>query len=363
MNRWSSTLPWVLVAVLAVGSLVALAVVSLDPAPRDAQTALDALDRRSPSPAPSPPLSAGPVVPAPSTGASTPPGTRTPGAPGSTKPPRPGVPTETRRGAPAPAPAQVPRPAVDLGGRLCLPRPRVTPLRVATFNIHGGIGPRGRDLAGIVEEIRALEADVVMLQEVDRFRPRTGAIDMPAVLAQELGMSHAFAPNVRFPGRAEYGVATLSRLPIVETEHVLLPHAPGTEQRGVLRTRVQAGPELVDVYNTHFDHTSDPLRRQQADHVRGLVQRGGAPVVLGGDFNASPATVPYATLTSALSDAWTRVGVGRGPTAGRSPGARIDYVFVHEAAIPRAARVVPSAVSDHDAVAVDLLVAGLTECE
>ncbi|WP_162599837.1 endonuclease/exonuclease/phosphatase family protein [Nocardioides solisilvae] len=372
MTRWSGALPWVLVAALGTACVVVLGVLSFDPAPGPAQTALQAQpdrgDRGTATVAPSPTASPLGTATAPPSGTASPSGSASPASPAAptgpsgraTPRPTPGDPSPGGRPA-----TRLPTPATPFGAttRVCVPTPRVTPLKVATFNIHGGLGPRGRDLPQVVAEIRASGADVVMLQEVDRFRPRSGGIDMPAVLGAELGMEHAFAPNVRHGGRAEYGVATLSRFPILDTEHVLLPNDPGKEQRGVLRTRLAVGPEEVDVYNTHLDHTSDPLRRRQADQVRVLVERGGAPVVLGGDFNASPVTAPYATLTSALGDAWLQVGVGRGPTAGRAPGARIDYVFLHEAVVPRAARVLPSSVSDHDAVVVDTLVAGVSPCE
>ncbi|MGI8846289.1 MAG: endonuclease/exonuclease/phosphatase family protein, partial [Thermoleophilaceae bacterium] len=45
---------------------------------------------------------------------------------------------------------------------------RDVPLRVATYNMHTGIGAAGRlDLAGTARTLEDLDADVIGLQEVD----------------------------------------------------------------------------------------------------------------------------------------------------------------------------------------------------
>ena len=95
--------------------------------------------------------------------------------------------------------------------------PSVTALKVLTFNIHAGVGRGGLDLARVASEIRASGADVVLLQEVDRFRPRSGGLDTPAVLASELGMYQAFAANLAWRSGGgepqQYGLATCPASP------------------------------------------------------------------------------------------------------------------------------------------------------
>ena len=133
----------------------------------------------------------------------------------------------------------------------------------------------------------------------------------------------------------------------------------------MLRARVDVQGHEVDVFNTHLDHTSSELRDLQAQAVQQVVGASAPlPVVIGGDFNAGPGSPTYRTMTATLSDAWSRVGVGPGLTVpALVPRARIDYLFVTEALVPTAARVVQSAVSDHRAVGVDLLLATATRCE
>ena len=76
---------------------------------------------------------------------------------------------------------------------------RVSQLRIATFNLlHGqSLGPDGNPLPGarpaadpaetLAQAIAALDADVLALQEVDRYQPRSGLVDQAAVAAKALG--------------------------------------------------------------------------------------------------------------------------------------------------------------------------------
>ena len=74
-----------------------------------------------------------------------------------------------------------------------------------SFNIHGGLGHDGYDLDRIVREVEKWRADVVLLQEVDRYRERTELDDQPLELATRLGMFPAFGSNVRRPPVEEDG--------------------------------------------------------------------------------------------------------------------------------------------------------------
>lgn len=250
----------------------------------------------------------------------------------------------------------------------CLTVPSLTPMTVLTFNIHAGVSPDGAQLGAIAEEIRRTGADVVLLQEVDRFRSRSRYVDTPAWLAAELGMYQAFAANLVLPstarggGRQEYGLATLSQWPIVDSERVALPRPPGTEQRGLLRTRLDLGDYELDVYNTHLEHSSGAARRQQVRTILDVLADREEPAVIGGDFNATEGGPVHSMLAASLTDAWLRVGEGEGHTVpARAPRSRIDQVFVAGPLIPLAARVVTSAISDHRAVGVDLMVAHLAD--
>src|SRR5688500_14884359 len=95
-------------------------------------------------------------------------------------------------------------------------RPEGPLLRVATYNIQAGAG----DLRRIAEEIKAMNADLVALQEVDvHWHQRSGFVDQATELGRMLEVDVRFAPIYSLPAAAgqparEFGVALLSKLPI-----------------------------------------------------------------------------------------------------------------------------------------------------
>jgi endonuclease/exonuclease/phosphatase family metal-dependent hydrolase len=97
--------------------------------------------------------------------------------------------------------------------------------------------------------------------------------------------------------------------------------------------------------NTHFDHVGEQARQESARLIRrrAAALAGGLPVVVTGDLNADPASVPYRILTRdtiadatpPLRDAMVVSRDGHyGPTStwtefrAIEPGRRIDYVLV-----------------------------------
>src|SRR5690606_35623768 len=73
------------------------------------------------------------------------------------------------------------------------------PLRLATFNIRWGLGADGvRDLTRTAAVLRAMDADIVLLNEVDVHWRRSGNKDQPAYLAQAAGYPYMyFGPALR----------------------------------------------------------------------------------------------------------------------------------------------------------------------
>ncbi|MFL6144209.1 MAG: endonuclease/exonuclease/phosphatase family protein [Labedaea sp.] len=237
-------------------------------------------------------------------------------------------------------------------------------IRVLTFNMHTGIGEDGRlDLTRTAATIRDSGADVVGLQEVDvHWAARSEFRDQAADLAALLGMRAFFAPIYDLPPdtegapRRQYGVAVLSRLPLLATENHQITRlstqdpnpvpapAPGFAEAVVL---ARGGP--VHVYVTHLDFRPDPAvrARQVADTVRILDEdRRGARQVLLGDLNATPDAPELAPLLHRLGDGWAGTGPGLTYPAA-APVKRIDFVAVSANLRVRAATVLDSAASDH----------------
>lgn len=254
---------------------------------------------------------------------------------------------------PTPATSVAPPQPSEPGGTLepC-PRGEPTRLTALSLNIRAGRTNAGvLDLERIATELRAWDADVVMLQEVDRGRERSDLLAQARWLGERLGLGWAYGPTRRLrPGTT--GNAVLSRFPVTEVRALPLPRLPGLYRRGLLQVTLDVDGREVDVMSTHLDHVLPAARRAQAAAVASVVRRSERPVLLGADLNAEPDLPPLNLLARAgLTDPWPITGVGDGLTVpAADPQRRIDYVLAEESFVPLRSEVQISAVSDHRAV-------------
>lgn len=112
----------------------------------------------------------------------------------------------------------------------------------------------------------------------------------------------------------------------------------------LFRDRRRSENEAFYHFNTHFDHRGEQARRESA---RLLVQRIDSiarqeNVVVTGDFNVTPDTETYRTLTEELDDARSVVDAPHGPPGtyssfevGNEENRRIDYIFRKNGTIVR----------------------------
>jgi len=225
------------------------------------------------------------------------------------------------------------------------------PLRVMTYNIHHGSGniectdvPGGPDceldLDLIAEVIRSHDADIVGLEEVDRFWRRSGYQDQPAYLARALGMHYCYGANLVHPVDShadvphEYGTAILSQFPIQDCQNTLLPRVDETtEQRGLLQAFINVRGVPLRFAVTHLQHTSDVERTVQAARVAELIVPVIDPTVLVGDLNADPPEPSLDPIEALLNDSWLLAGEGEGLTGFIDEPEltrRIDYIWVSD---------------------------------
>ncbi|SDK81973.1 Metal-dependent hydrolase, endonuclease/exonuclease/phosphatase family [Nocardioides sp. YR527] len=240
-------------------------------------------------------------------------------------------------------------------------KPKIDPcavpreLTVMTFNIKGGRVSPG-ELGGIASVIRASGADVVLLQEVDQNRRRSGNVDQPAIIASQLGMQSVFGANDYITDRGGYGTAILSRFPIAESGNTHLPNRDGKEQRGVLRANIIVEGQRLVVFNTHLDHTSDSLRQAQIGAVMSKVNAYDGAKLLGGDLNAGDGSGVLGTALATLSDAGASLG------ASHDGGGRVDYLLPNSWLSAGDGNVTPTGLSDHHAVSIDFSMRGAADC-
>jgi endonuclease/exonuclease/phosphatase family metal-dependent hydrolase len=220
-------------------------------------------------------------------------------------------------------------------------------LRVATFNVKHGDNGGGRvDLRRLGEACAALSADVLAVQEVDRFARRTGFRDEMRVIARATGLEAVFGEAARRRWRT-YGNVLLARGPISDVEVIKLPRPNDGEQRVAIVARVAVDGVGLSVGATHLSfRLGEGL--PQLEVVLGALGRRDGPRVLLGDLNLSPAVVEPLVTAAGYRLAPT------GPTfPARGPRARIDYVAVAGLEVLTASTPEPG-VSDHLPVVAEL---------
>jgi endonuclease/exonuclease/phosphatase family metal-dependent hydrolase len=216
-----------------------------------------------------------------------------------------------------------------------------------TFNIHHGKGIDGKvDLRRIAAEISRAKADIVALQEVDRFRMRSFYRDQIAFLAKELNMHSSFAPSLNF-GFAQYGNAFLSRWPILSKKVYYLNGS--LERRSILIVKVnpldKSGLTLV---NTHLGVFKKEQKRQMPILCDALAQLEG-PAILMGDFNMEMTDLPIKLLLPA----WRKIPLIH-QQATMTNGKEIDHFFMNRTLDHARAWVQETIASDHHAVVIEL---------
>lgn len=258
-------------------------------------------------------------------------------------------------------------------------------MRFVSYNIQYATGKDGRvDLDRIAAEIG--EADVIALQEVDRFWTRTGTVDQAAEFGArfaehywvfggpyDMEASYRDEAGRLVHRRRRFGNMLLARAPIVCARNHLLPKLGLVEQVSLQRSALEgvietpSGP--LRVYSVHLAHAAAPERLLQVERLLEIVRRGpveggawsgrdykpewaldGPPppmpaaAVLMGDFNLMPDSEEYGRLCGGLDpeygrlstrdgliDAW--IAAGNDPAGGithrwRGQDMRIDYAFV-----------------------------------
>jgi endonuclease/exonuclease/phosphatase family metal-dependent hydrolase len=157
-------------------------------------------------------------------------------------------------------------------------------IRIATWNIHGGVGTDGRcDADRIAAVIAELDVDAIGLQEVDaRYHPRND-LDQIEHLQAATGMTAVAGATLR-SHRGFFGNALLTRHPPTAVRHFDLS-ARAREPRAALDVELDCGGAPARVIVTHFGLLASERRAQ----VRGLLevvrQVPLRPLVVLGDFN------------------------------------------------------------------------------
>lgn len=156
-------------------------------------------------------------------------------------------------------------------------------LRVASYNIHGGTDvDRKPSLGRIIASLKTINADIVLVQEIDRLLPRSAFQDQFALIADGLNLSYrAFYGRLCF-GPCAFGNAIMTRLPVTHWQRIPLP-SRGGEPRAALGANLEQG---TSIWCTHLGLRKDWRESHLMSLAAAINASTHGPAILGGDFNA-----------------------------------------------------------------------------
>ncbi|WP_372721479.1 endonuclease/exonuclease/phosphatase family protein [Novipirellula sp.] len=201
-------------------------------------------------------------------------------------------------------------------------------LTILSYNIHHGEGTDGQiDLHRLARVIRQTDSDLVAIQEVDRNTQRTGLVDQTETLATQTGLHGRFAKQLDYDG-GEYGQAILSKHPLEALSVHWLPGKPDRERRIVGVADIQFREIRLRFATTHLHHARGDIRREQIEELNRLFAQDSLPVILAGDFNATPDSLAI----HKLKQKWRIAAFGSLLTfPANSPKRQLDYVAMYPA--------------------------------
>ncbi|TWU58795.1 Endonuclease/Exonuclease/phosphatase family protein [Rubripirellula tenax] len=274
-------------------------------------------------------------------------------------------------------------------GQIMRPADKDGVLRIVAFNLAHGRGATddnwrepGEDKFGrigeIAELIRQLNADVVVLNEVDFDASWSGRQNQAEAIADRAGFAYRVEErNLDFAfliGSWRFGNAILSKYPISDAAVVDLPDYAGWEswlagcKRGVVCEISVPGEKAVRVMGVHLSHRSESLRTDSARMILDQFVPDGAPIIIAGDFNSTPNGFPGSDQTTDNAmDAF--IGSNQFSLRPVQPPTReemtfstmnpyqvIDWILVPKELTIAAYRVVDTTLSDHRLVVCDITV-------
>lgn len=149
--------------------------------------------------------------------------------------------------------------------------------------------------------IQDLELDVIGLLESDTQRIIMGNRDMTQQIAEEIGMYVDFGPG---PNKHTWGAALLSKFPILNSTHHLLP-SPVGELAPAIHATLDVFGTHVDIIVSHNGQEEDPEdRRQQSIMLGEIMQTSTRPFVFLGYVVSKVGEYPqrYLTESSGMND-------------------------------------------------------------
>ncbi|KAI9886639.1 MAG: hypothetical protein M1823_001553 [Watsoniomyces obsoletus] len=163
------------------------------------------------------------------------------------------------------------------------------------FSLDNDMWSSERRMRDVIKE---LELDVVGLLESDLQRIIMGNRDTTQFLAEDLGMYVDYGPG---PNKHTWGAALLSKFPILNSTHHLLP-SPVGELAPAIHATLDCYGEMVDVVVFHSGQEEDAEdRRLQSEFLSKLMGSSPRPLILLSYLVTKPKEGNYHTYVGEVS--------------------------------------------------------------
>jgi len=239
----------------------------------------------------------------------------------------------------------------------------------------GSRAERLNRLDEIAAVLRRVDADIVVLNEVDFDAGWSHGVDQAAYLARAAGYSSRVEQrnfDFRIPFESwAFGNALLTRLPVSDARWIDLPDHSfwedvvlGSKEAAVVRLRV--GSDSLAIVPVHLEYRPGETRLRAVPVLEAAKRREPAPLVLAGDFNTAPPGWPEVGTTTAwgrlLSLGWRSARAPRSPVLEEltfptyAPVESRDWILVEPSLRVVEARVLPGTarLSDHAPVVAEV---------
>lgn len=230
-------------------------------------------------------------------------------------------------------------------------------MKVMSFNIHYGKGKDGqKDLHRIASIISKEGADLIGIQEADKYLLRSGFTYQLKKLASLTGFHYCYTPNIKLL-IGGFGNGVLSKFPIISNHNISLYSSK--EPRGALVAMIDTGSHKIKFINTHLGLVDD----ERVDQTNKILENINPeePTILVGDFNSTPERADVQNiLNNGLDDLYLNCKE-RGLLASDEsslkgytfayksdvPNVRIDYIFATPKIKVSSFKVINTSASDH----------------
>lgn len=224
-------------------------------------------------------------------------------------------------------------------------------------------------LSHTIDEIQSHDADIILLQEVERAEPGGTQPPIPPNYSRLKGALAGYDSFFSFPREDPrelpfgIGLAIFSRTPLRESFRLDLP-SPAVEfdffgekrtptDRLLIGATTTIGGREVRIMNTHLLalfmlRSSSEVHNEQRRLVAAQLAKSTGPTVLGGDFNVSK----HQSLVEQFAQVGFRT-VQQGEVTWRRRPYVLDHLFYNASLRPAGHVVKPTVASDHHALAAE----------